>query len=650
MPALASGLTVLGASIALFGWLYDVEHLYAPLAGAVSMQPNTAIGFVLAGVAIFAAAVRWHYRLRPIRWGLELALLALASVTLFEYVVDVDLGIDTFVMSLSEAADPLAPARRMALSTALGFLLLGSALVANHWLTVKGRFWSRFLAVLALLVALVSLLGYAYDIPALYEGAAGSTAMALSTAMLLFLCSTAVIWLQPKYGFPVLLMSNTMVGAHLRALLPMITVAPLLVGGLVSIGYGHLYSGLLAVALTSVGSVVAAAVVAALSLVVLQRFEGALLVRDRALGHTSNGVMITDHRIAGEPVVYINDAFTQITGYREEDCVGRNPRFLNRDVRSEQLPALAEIRDAVKNNESCSVELRNRRADGSIFWNRVHVAPVFDYRGDATHFIGILDDITETKAQQARLEEALKSAEQANAMRDAFVRLITHELRTPLNSALTWLRLMEVDDRPETVEKGIGVVTKSVESQSRLIEDLVDVTSFSVSGVSLEPERTDIGELVAAVVREQQPAIEAAGLGLQLQVAKGDFTITGDPVRLQQIVRNLLNNASKYTPSGGRIMVTVSATDAEVKLSVADTGKGLDDEQMTQVFEPFWRASSSQPGLGVGLAIVASLVEAHGGEIQVVSGGPNTGATFTVSLPKDHEVEERAALADRIAR
>ncbi|MDX1515619.1 MAG: HAMP domain-containing sensor histidine kinase, partial [Woeseiaceae bacterium] len=238
---------------------------------------------------------------------------------------------------------------------------------------------------------------------------------------------------------------------------------------------------------------------------------------------------------------------------------------------------------------------------------------------------------------------ALEDAREANAMRDTFVRLVSHELRTPLNAALTWVRLMEVDRSDETREKGVAVVAQSIESQSRLIDDLVDVSRFASTGVRLEPERVNVRQLIEATIDELRPAIEASQR-LSVTIGDGDYGATIDPLRVQQIVRNLLSNATKYTPPDGRIDVELASSGETVTLRVADTGKGLAEDQAERVFEPFWRAESHQPGLGVGLAIVAALVSAHDGTIDVHSDGPGKGTAFVVTLPRSASLSSSAPL------
>ncbi len=471
--------------------------------------------------------------------------------------------------------------------------------------------------------------------------------MAFSTASLLSLLALGVIWLRPKYGFPALLTEESLVGTHVRAVLPTVIFAPLLIGAAVSAGYESWFFGQQAIVLTTLGAMAAAATVALVSVVVLRRAASALNMRDRALAATTNGVIITDHRKADEPIVFVNAAFTAITGYTAAESMGKNCRFLNQGL--ENPPeCIATLRRCVASGTGGTVEFRNRCKDGSTFWNRLNLAPVEDYRGTVTHFVGIIDDISQQKAQQSRLEEALEAARTANQLRDTFVRLVSHELRTPLNAALTWLRLMEVDDRAETQEKGLATVVESIESQSRLIDDLVDATRFTTVGVRLEAEVVDARQLVESTLEELRPSIEQER-SLSIAISPGDYQLTLDPLRVKQILRNLVTNAVKYTDAGGRISVSVDADGAGVRLQVTDDGKGLTEAQLSRVFDPFWRADDHAPGLGVGLSIASALVEAHGGSLEVRSGGLGQGCTFEVSMPKNAAPPGRVPLTEETA-
>jgi PAS domain S-box-containing protein len=433
--------------------------------------------------------------------------------------------------------------------------------------------------------------------------------MALSTAIVFGLLAIGFIWLHPKTGIPALLSESSIVSAHVRALLVVIILAPLLVGVLIQLGYGRFYEGELAIALTALGSVVVAATVALVSIVVLHRTESALFVKDRALAAATNGVVITDHLDPNESIIFVNDAFVEITGFDRDYSTGRNCRFLNKGL-DNPPQVMHELRRLIASGDRGSVEIRNRRKDGTTFWNRLSLAPIENHEGTVTHLVGVVDDITAAREQGDRLQHALDEARISNAMRDAFIQVITHELRTPLNAALTWLRLMEIDDSVETRSKGLSVMAQSIESQSRLIDDLVDITRIATEGISLESEPVDARDLIETTIDELRPDIQEKQ-ELVVQIEPGDYQAELDSVRVQQILRNLLSNASKYTPAGGRINVTLTREEAFLCLSVSDNGKGLSTEEIGHVFDPFWRANSNVVGLGVGLSIVAALVKAH---------------------------------------
>ena len=641
---LAGLLTVGVAGTALLGWLLDLPFLRSLLEGHVAMRANTAVGLVICGLLLFIACGNPGKFRSTIRWLLALALLALGVLTLIQYIFGVDLKIDNAIIYESSDAVMTASPGRMAPTTAACFTLFAAALLIDHWQTGHARAASRILTTLLLLIALVSVMGYVYGAPLMYMDIEGITAMSLTSALLFLVLGIGVIWLRSEFGLPAMMVEKSVLGTYIRALLPMILGAPLLVGAAVAAGYGRAFQGQFAIAITSLGSVVAAGIVAAISIVVLRRSEDAIYIKDRALDATSNGIVITDHRSADEPIVFVNNAFTKITGYSVDESVGTNCRFLNRAV-DKSGEVFTEMRRCIAQNLGGTFEIPNSRKDGSIFWNRLNLAPVADYEGKVTHYVGIMSDVTERRAQDAQLEQALGDAYAANNMRDTFVRLVSHELRTPLNAALTWIRLMEIDESEKTRNKGLEVVANSIDSQSRLIDDLVDVTRFAAAGARLESETVDLKDLVITTTEELRPTIEAEQT-LEISIEPGNYAANVDPVRIRQIIRNLLTNANKYTPPGGQIGVYLSLKDKGALLRVADSGKGLSESDISQVFEPFWRAKSHQPGLGVGLSIVSSLVSAHGGHIEVRSDGEDKGSEFSVWLPTAGSPEMEVRLQD----
>lgn len=644
LPVAAAALSAAVGVAVLCGWMLDIPWLREPIAGQVSMKANTAIGFVLAGLGLVVATRRPHKTATVARALIEALIFALGGVTLAQYVPGIDLNIDRLLFDPAPTAIYTSSPGRMSPTTAIGFMLFSLALLADHWQSPMGLRTSRSSAIALLLLSLTSVLGYAYGAPALYLGIDGVTAMALPSAILFMVLALGAIWLRPAYGLPAILAEQSMVGTYVRALLPIVVATPLLVGAAVAAGSERLFGGSFAIALTSLGSVIAAGIIATVSAVVLRRSHAALLVQDRALAEATNGILIADHRLPDNPVVYANKAFTKITGYTVEETLGRNCRFLNMGLDNDPY-VLAGIRSCLETGDKETFEIRNKRNDGQIFWNRLSLAGIQNYTGETTHFVGIIDDISATRAYEEKLQSALEEARSANSMRDKFVRLVSHELRTPLNAALTWIRLMEIDDSPETSAEGLRVIEQSIQSQSRLIDDLVDVTRFGAAGARLEFETTDVHELVEQVIAELRPTIEPA-VELNSSVGEGNYVVKLDPLRMQQVVRNLLSNANKYTPDGGRIDITLTRNDTQIELTVADTGKGLAADETSQVFEPFWRASEDTPGLGVGLAIAAALVAAHGGDISASSAGLGEGSLFTVHIPLNVPPREDVVLQD----
>ncbi|MCB1841454.1 MAG: hypothetical protein KDI09_00695, partial [Halioglobus sp.] len=273
------------------------------------MKANAAIGFLISAALLIVAPYNSNLLAGPLRWLLAITLLLLSTLTLAQYVFSVQLYIDELLVNAPPHEALTASPGRMSPSTSLCFILFSLALMFDHWETGVARGCSRVCATLLLLIALASLLGYAYGAPALYLAIDSVTAMSLPSALLFFLLGIGAIWLRPEFGFPAMLSERSVVGAHIRALLPMVIGAPLLVGAAVAAGYGRLYEGEFAIALTALGSLVAAGLIAVVSIVILRRAESELYIKDRALAATTGGVVITDHRHPNEPIVFINSAF-----------------------------------------------------------------------------------------------------------------------------------------------------------------------------------------------------------------------------------------------------------------------------------------------------------------------------------------------------
>jgi signal transduction histidine kinase len=238
---------------------------------------------------------------------------------------------------------------------------------------------------------------------------------------------------------------------------------------------------------------------------------------------------------------------------------------------------------------------------------------------------------------------ARKEAEVANRLRDEFMATVSHELRTPLNSILGWARLLKTGELDaEKSEKAVNTIVKNSETQNRLIEDLLDAARIISGKLEIAQEPVDVVEVVMHSIETVRPSADVKSILIGLDVETGDHEpiITGDRDRLQQVVSNLLTNAVKFTPNGGRISVGLAAEDAKIIVSVSDNGAGISPDFLPNVFERFRQDPATirkSGGLGLGLAVVRNLVEMHGGTVEAASPGENQGSTFTLLLPRRSE-------------
>lgn len=257
--------------------------------------------------------------------------------------------------------------------------------------------------------------------------------------------------------------------------------------------------------------------------------------------------------------------------------------------------------------------------------------------------------------ERARLYEAERrrniEVQQASRMKDEFLSVVSHELRTPLTAILGWAKILQT--RPEKLEHGLAVIERNVRAQVRIIDDILDVSRVITGKLRLTLREVDLGLTVLAAGEILQPTAEARGVSLVVSVAPDLPIVLGDVDRLQQVAWNLLSNAIKFTPRGGAVRVTVSATSEGVVLCVQDTGRGISAEVLPFVFDRFRQADSTSTrehgGLGLGLAIVSHLVELHGGAVRAESAGLGRGSTFTLVLPV-HDNPDGATPTSRLER
>jgi PAS domain S-box-containing protein len=278
-------------------------------------------------------------------------------------------------------------------------------------------------------------------------------------------------------------------------------------------------------------------------------------------------------------------------------------------------------------------------------WLRSKGQVYYDSSGKPLRFSGTALDITEQKAVEAQRERLLKqeqaareAAEQANRMKDEFLAMLSHELRTPLNPILGWAKLLQAPHvGADKLQKGLSAIERNAQQQAQLVEDLLDISRIVRGSMTLNATTIDLSEPITRAFDTVQLTAEAKAVQLEVLINPRVGPVRGDLHRLQQVFWNLLANAIKFTPAGGRVTLQLRQVERQAQIQVQDNGKGIDPQFLPHVFELFKQQDSSMTrsfgGLGLGLAIARQVVEAHGGTITAASPGEGKGATFTVQLP-----------------
>jgi signal transduction histidine kinase len=306
---------------------------------------------------------------------------------------------------------------------------------------------------------------------------------------------------------------------------------------------------------------------------------------------------------------------------------------------SDRAAGWGAFHEAVANRKSAfEVEVRLRQPDDGSRWVRLSSDIQYDDAGNPTRLIGAVVDIQLLKEAAAARLRALAEAEKTGRAKDEFLATMSHELRTPLNAMLGWAKMLRSDRvDPQKVEHGLAVIERNAETQARLVSDLLDVSRIISGKLRLTVQRVSVTAVILAAVDVVRQAADAKGVQLVVNLDPDVGAIIGDPDRLQQIVWNLLSNAVKFTSAGGVVTVNARRHDSTVSIRVHDTGAGIKEEHLPLIFERFQQVDSTTTrahgGLGLGLAIVRHLAEAHGGTVNAQSEGLGRGSTFTVALP-----------------
>jgi two-component system CheB/CheR fusion protein len=345
-------------------------------------------------------------------------------------------------------------------------------------------------------------------------------------------------------------------------------------------------------------------------------------------------------------IQWCNPRTERLFGYEAHELCGTSIfRLFIPEDRQKHVPEYEF--DVASRSEDMNNDRWMQRADGSRFWATGNTVGLRDRTGKVTGFAKIMRDSTDLREQLETFRNQLKVVTESDQHKTLFLAKLSHELRNPLGAISNALELMRHPAGGTTPAEATGIFERQLNQLYRLAEDLLDVTRISTGKVGVKPQLLDVREPVTAAVETVQPLFEKKRHRLIQHILPTPMRVSGDPMRLEQVFVNLLTNAARYTDESGEIEVRASSDENEVFVHVIDHGIGIAPDLLPHVFDLFTRgeraAAHAEDGLGIGLALVKELVDAHGGSVQVRSDGLGKGSEFTVRLPLAESAQSMSA-------
>jgi PAS domain S-box-containing protein len=361
---------------------------------------------------------------------------------------------------------------------------------------------------------------------------------------------------------------------------------------------------------------------------------------EQQLAHFSAIVNASQDAIIGKNLEFVvtswNAGAEHLYGYTAEEAIGASIGILQPGDRPDELPSLMT---KVTHGESIDhLHTVRRCKDGTLIDVSLTLSPIKDRSGQTIGVSTIARNITEAVRMERQLEEQAKQLANEARLKDEFLAMLAHELRNPLAPIRTGIDVLRiVPPSGEEATQILDMMEEQATNLVRLIDDLLDVSRITRGKMELRRQRVALPKIITSAVQTVQPLIRGKSHQLTVTQAQESLHVHGDPTRLTQVVANLLNNAAKYTPTGGKIFLSTERVGDEVAIRVRDNGLGIASDVMPSIFGMFVQADSSlhrsQSGLGIGLTLVKSLMEMHGGTAEAASDGLGKGSQFTVRLP-----------------
>ncbi len=504
------------ALIIMCEWTFGIKIIALLSPTDSSMKFNTSVVFFLFGLSLVFHQSN-NFRAHRTAQILAVSAMAIAALTLSQYIFGYNLGIDEIIFRDHPNPNITSSPGRMSPLVAFNFLLTGTALLLWRKIARNNVRPAEYLSIAGMIIPFIAALGYLFSASSLYSFTS-VTGVALITAIIFLFLHSGILAVYFERGIMTILLSQTRGGTVLRFLLP---------------------SSLLTIILIDWISLKAA-----------------------QAGIITENLVVPIGTLASGSVISLLI------------------------LRSAKLLYDADIKEQ------------------KIF---------------------------------AELQTAYQTADEANRAKDEFISVVSHELRTPLNAILGWVKIVQVKPTEENMRRAMEVIVRQSESQLRLVEDLLDVSRVISGKMRLEIKPLQIENVVAESIESVRPAAQAKNIELIFDKSGEIKPLDGDGDRIQQVYWNLLSNAVKFTPKDGSVNVRIRQTGSTILTEVSDTGEGIEPDILPFVFDRFRQADNTTSrrsgGLGLGLSLVRSIVELHGGTVTATSGGPGKGSTFTVRLP-----------------
>lgn len=364
--------------------------------------------------------------------------------------------------------------------------------------------------------------------------------------------------------------------------------------------------------------------------------EKDVLIRTRAMNEATVSIVISDVTQPDNPLIYVNSAFEKLTGYSKREVIGKNCRFLQGT--NTNPDHVTQISKAVNTGKGVELTLLNYRKDGTEFYNKLTLSPIQQRDGSVSHFIGIQQDVTAQEETSRYLEEAKLRAEESTQLKSRFLASMSHEIRTPINGIYGMLGLLTNGKLDEAQQNYVRMARQSTKDLLHIINDILDFSKIEAGKLSVERHDFNVLDLLNETVEHYAFEGASKDIPVTLSTSLSEQWVSGDTVRIRQILSNLLSNAVKFT-SKGKVTVNATLERADDHLTfyceVTDTGIGIESDKLDNIFSLFSQEDESTTrqfgGTGLGLAISKQLIQLMGGDITATS-QKGKGSVFSFNI------------------